>query len=249
MLLRSFKRQAFVTSLYSRRCYTTLERSAARSSRGLRLSVVGSGALTATLMLGWGYSLCADTPPLSREHAPTPLPQLLTSYIVYSVCSIPGLVDASPALLALCTSIPGLRQLTEAFVRATFFAQVRSRASYEVDRGIDHKKCRTQFVGGDTAHACLPLIRRLRAENKGTLLVYSVEVDENGAADGARSTGEPLHKHIVQEMIRAIDVAADFEDSRARETIGSGRRTWVAVKLVSFIFHWSKRKLKRNGGE
>jgi proline dehydrogenase len=131
--------------------------------------------------------------------------------------------------------MPGLRQLTEAFVRATFFAQVRSRASDEVDKGINHKKYCTQFVGGDTAHACLPLIRKLRAENKGTPLVYSVEVDGNGAADNARSTGEPLHKHTVQEMIRAIDVAADFEDSQARETIGSGRRTWVAVKLVNFI--------------
>ena len=239
MLARSFKRPAFVTSLYSRRCHTAFGRSGARSSRGLRTSVVGSGVLTATLMFGWGYSLCADTPPLSRESAPTPLPQLVTSYVVYSICSIPGLVDASPALLALCTSMPGLRQLTEAFVRATFFAQVRSRASDEVNKGINHKKYRTQFDGGDTAHACLPLIRKLRAENKGTLLVYSVEVDENGAADNARSMVEPLHKHTVQEMIRAIDVAADFEDSQARETIGSGRRTWVAVKLVSFIYHWS----------
>jgi proline dehydrogenase len=114
-------------------------------------------------------------------------------------------------------------------VRATFFAQVRSRASDEVDKGINHKKYRTQFVGGDTAHACLPLIRKLRTENKGTLLVYSVEVDGNGAADNARFAGEPLHKHTVQEMMPL----ADFEDSRARETIGSGRRT--SVKLVSFI--------------
>ena len=141
MLARSFKfkQQAFVTSSYSRRCYTALERSAPRYLRGLRTSVVGGGALTATLILGWSYSLYADTPPLSREPAPTPLPQLLAPYVVYSMCSIPGLVDASPALLALCTSIPCLRQLTEAFVRATFFTQVRSRASDEVDRGIDHK--------------------------------------------------------------------------------------------------------------
>jgi len=132
MLARSFKRQAFVTSLYSRRCYTALEHSSARSLRGLRTSVVCSGALTATLMFGWGYTLYADTPPLSREPAPGPLPQLLTSYVVYSMCSIPGLVDASPALFSLCTSMPGLRQLTEAFVRATFFAQVR-RSSDEVD--------------------------------------------------------------------------------------------------------------------
>ena len=80
------------------------------------------------MILGWGYSLYADTaPPLMVERASTPLHKLFTSYVVYSMCSIPGLVDASPGLLAICTSIPGLRQLTEAFVRATFFTQVRSR--------------------------------------------------------------------------------------------------------------------------
>jgi proline dehydrogenase len=81
------------------------------------------------------------------------------------------------------------------------------------------------------------LVRQLRAENKGTLLAYSAEVDAGEATGGARSTGEPVHKRVVQEMIRCIDVAADFEDSqtRADENPNSGRRTWVAIKLVSII--------------
>lgn len=60
---------------------------------------------------------------------------------------------------------------------------------------------------------------------------------EADAAAGACSTGVTdgtLHRRIVQEMIRAIDVAGDFEDSQAREKPSSGRRTWVAVKLASF---------------
>jgi proline dehydrogenase len=126
MLARSFKRQTFITSLYSRRCYTAPGPSTARPSRGLRISAAGGGALTATLILGWGYSLHADGAPPSMGRAPTPLHELFTSYVVYSMCSIPGLVDASPGLLAVCTSVPGLRQLTEAFVQATFFTQVRS---------------------------------------------------------------------------------------------------------------------------
>jgi proline dehydrogenase len=65
--------------------------------------------------------------------------------------------------------------------------------------------------------------------------VYSVEVDENEATGGTRSPDKRIHKRIVQEMIRSIDVAADFEDSQARETLGSGRRTWVAMKVVSLI--------------
>jgi proline dehydrogenase len=92
-----------------------------------------------------------------------------------------------------------------------------------------------QFVGGDTARACVPLIRRLRKENKGTLLAYSVEVDENEAAGGTPSPDKRAHKRLVQEMIRSIDVAADFEDSQARATPGSGRRTWVAIKVVSLV--------------
>ena len=72
-------------------------------------------------------------------------------------------------------------------------------------------------------------------------------------ASGARSLCEPVHKRIVQEMIRSIDVAADFEDSRARANESSGRRTWVAIKLVrlfDFTIHnphdqdvsfWSRR--------
>ena len=76
------------------------------------------------------------------------------------------------------------------------------------------------------------MIRQLRAENKGSLLVYSVEDQVDVSTSGTRSLREPVHKRIVQEMIRSIDVAADFEDSRARANESSGRRTWVAIKLV-----------------
>src|SRR6266850_993926 len=126
MLVRSFKRRAFVTPSYLRRYYTALGPFTARTSRGLCISAAGGGALTVTLISGWAYSLHADAAPPSMERALIPLHKLFTSYVVYSMCSVPGLVDASPGFLAVCTSIPGLRQLTEAFVRATFFTQVRS---------------------------------------------------------------------------------------------------------------------------
>lgn len=133
LVARSFKRQALegVKPFYSQpeRCYRTLfRRSAARPSRILRISAAGGGALTATLMLYWGHSLYADVPSVLKEPTPTPTPlSKLTSYVVYSACSIPGLVEASPSLLATCASIPSLRQLTEAFIRATFFKQVLFR--------------------------------------------------------------------------------------------------------------------------
>ena len=73
-----------------------------------------------------------------------------------------------------------------------------------------------------------------------------MEVDEDEASGKAKTRGpesfetKPVHKHIVEEMIRCIDVAADFEDSlRGKGTdkaVASGRRTWVAVKLVRISF-------------
>lgn len=91
-------------------------------------------------------------------------------------------------------------------------------------------------MAGDTAEKTLPILEQYRAENKGVLFAYSVEVDEHEAAGKSQrnSTKEPIHKLMVNEIIHSVDVAADFEDQRRSGTESSvqGRRTWVAVKLV-----------------
>lgn len=61
----------------------------------------------------------------TRERPLSSLSTLIRAYVVYSFCSVPALVDWSPALLETLSSIPGLKQITEAVVRATFFDQVR----------------------------------------------------------------------------------------------------------------------------
>ncbi|KAJ6509120.1 FAD-linked oxidoreductase [Mycena vulgaris] len=148
------------------------------------------------------------------EATRSPLSTLVRTYVVYTMCSIPALVDSAPWLLETLTSIPGLRWITEAIVRVTFF---------------------DQFVGGDSAAETLPLLRSLRSANTGTLFAYSVEVDEAEAmaASGSGSAHKSPHKAIVEEMIHCIDVAADFEDGiGAKQT---GRRTWVAVKITALL--------------
>lgn len=55
--------------------------------------------------------------------APVPLSSLFRSYIVYSMCSMPMLVDQSPSILSVLSSVPGIKQITEAVVRRTFFSQ------------------------------------------------------------------------------------------------------------------------------
>lgn len=52
------------------------------------------------------------------------LGSFVRAYTVYTMCSVPALVDASPRILSFLTSIPGIKQITEAFVRVTFFDQV-----------------------------------------------------------------------------------------------------------------------------
>ncbi|KDN46399.1 hypothetical protein RSAG8_04343, partial [Rhizoctonia solani AG-8 WAC10335] len=142
----------------------------------------------------------------------TTLGSLARSYLVYSLCSVPPLVNHSPSILSTCASIPGLRELSEAVVRRTFFAQ---------------------FVGGDSLPDTLPLITSLRQQNTGTLLVYSVEAD--GDAQGAHveadgdAQGAQWEKN-VQEILASVNFAGDFEDTQ----VGGGK-TWVAVKLTALL--------------
>ncbi|KAH8101479.1 FAD-linked oxidoreductase-like protein [Cristinia sonorae] len=218
------------TSLPSSRLWSSLRPQSVRSFRSTAqtypppprrpvstLFLATGAALTATVAFTYSQSpLHADAPPDDKDgrspRQPTPLSSLIRSYVVYTVCSIPGLVDLSPTVLSTCLSIPVLKHVTEAIVRVTFF---------------------DQFVGGDTAHETLPVLKDLRAENKGCLFAYSVEVDEAEAGGGSKAgERQPVHKRIVQEMIRCIDVAADFEDGYSKD---KGRRTWVAIKLTALL--------------
>ncbi|KAF8603115.1 FAD-linked oxidoreductase [Ceratobasidium sp. AG-I] len=150
-----------------------------------------------------GLSLGAVVYADAEAEAVTPLSTLLRSYIVYAMCSVPMFVEYSPSILEASAAVPGIRQLSEAIVRKTFFAQ---------------------FVGGETCEDTLPLIAALRKQNKGTLLAYSVEVDETraGATDQWQKN--------KQEMRASVDFAGDFEDTRK-----GSRKTWVAIKLSALV--------------
>ncbi|KAF8839921.1 FAD-linked oxidoreductase [Paxillus ammoniavirescens] len=161
----------------------------------------------------------------TSRNTPPPLLTLFRTYFVYGLISIDTLVDHAPEIFDVLVKVPLLGGIVEAIVRRTFF---------------DH------FVGGDTAHRAWPLLSRLRGENKGALLAYSIEVDEDEAAgakhhnhstqdlDTGKSEGQLAHKRIVAEMIQSIDVAADFEDGVGIPGV-AGRRTWVAVKLTALV--------------
>ncbi|KAF8878434.1 FAD-linked oxidoreductase-like protein [Infundibulicybe gibba] len=160
--------------------------------------------------------LGASSASTTNEEPKTSLRSLIRSYVVYTMCSMPILIDNSPRVLEVLSRIPLVKQITEAFVRATFF---------------------DQFVGGDSAQEVVPLLHSLRSANTGALFAYSVEVDESEATASSskyRTKGKLAHKHIVDETVHCIDVAADFEDSIAGAAT-HGRRTWVAVKITALL--------------
>ncbi|KAF7321571.1 Proline dehydrogenase [Mycena kentingensis (nom. inval.)] len=176
--------------------------------------VVGGVALAASVGLGSKVYMDAatvalplPTPSASKDSDDkTPFKSLLRTYVVYSMCSFPWLVDNAPRLLETFSSIPGLKWLTESF-----------------------------FVGGDSAAETLPVLRTLRENNTGTLFAYSIEVDEAEAMASASSgsTQNSPHKAIVKEMLNCIDVAADFEANLGARK--AGKRTWVAVKMTALL--------------
>ncbi|KAJ3763893.1 FAD-linked oxidoreductase [Lentinula raphanica] len=227
----TFTRQLALRRAYSFNVVARGQRHAsyhARPRRSLRFAYLGGILAIAGAGVSAAFSLertiqsdsnLPFVPQQSRDQQSsqtTSLRTLVRAYIVYSMCSFPTLIDAAPKLLNTLMGIPIVRNITETFVRVTFF---------------------DQFVGGDTAQGSLPLLYSFRAANKGVLFAYSIEVDENEATSNSSSKkkGQPVYKRCVDEMIRAIDVAADFEDHIVGKDTHNGRRTWVAIKMTALL--------------
>lgn len=92
--------------------------------------ILGVGTCVATAFALSRPDLHSDTNENVKVEDPNirnvPLASLLRSYFVFSVCSVPALVDWSPHVISITTSIPGLRQLALALIRRSFFIQVCS---------------------------------------------------------------------------------------------------------------------------
>ena len=110
-----------------------------------------------------------------------------------------------------------------------------------------------QFVGGESALETVPVLERLRAQNMGAVLNFSAEVDEekdkvkSKSKNSSSNSRSRVNKEIMDEIIRCIDAAGDFEDARqakggkatAKEMYMEDRKTWVAIKLVCLPFFTS----------
>lgn len=95
--------------------------------RAVARTTLFSFALTSGLLASRIYADSDSDAQDNRKTTSASVPSLgslIRAYTVYTMCSVPALVDASPKILSVLSSVPGLKQITEAFVRVTFFDQV-----------------------------------------------------------------------------------------------------------------------------
>lgn len=140
-------------------------------------------------------------------------PQLLRTWLVYSLISFPGVVDYSPKILSILNNSP-LRLPTEWFVRNTFFEQ---------------------FVPGETVEDCIPSLKAMRARGIGAMLNYSAEVDESQLqgdnTHGKEARCEREREHRLEQVMMALEKSGEYERSLPLEQRGA---TGFALKVVSF---------------
>ncbi|KAF9466939.1 hypothetical protein BDZ94DRAFT_92555 [Collybia nuda] len=128
--------------------------------------LVASGAVMLALGLSPWYmtQIHADAAMDSEtesDDAGVSLGALVRSYAVYTMCSIPALVDYSPKLLEL-GSLPGLKWITEALVRVTFFDQV-SRSSFSLRRWSYRISSSVETLRRRPSHFYTPCAQRTKA--------------------------------------------------------------------------------------
>lgn len=142
--------------------------------------------------------------------ASVPTKDLLRSYFVYTACGIPAVIDAAPTLLRVLTTspIPGVKPITEAIIRRTFFAQ---------------------FVAGEDLPETLVQVSVLNNRGIGGLLNYAAEAEPG---DGEVIDRKAVHRMNLAQDHLAIDALGEYEAQLAR-TGGQTGSSQFAVKVVS----------------
>lgn len=145
------------------RCFAKQVRnlSTRRSFQQKRSNVLPIGAVFTTLLGGAAFvhlssptrldssAACLETDSRpNQSNDKESLTSLFRSYVVYSACSLPSLVDAAPSIISAAESIPGVKQLAQALIRFTFFDQVRSYESLWLSflLSTTHRPCLTSRI-------------------------------------------------------------------------------------------------------
>lgn len=142
--------------------------------------------------------------------AAVPTTSLVRAWLVYSLCAFPTLIDISPSVLDFCskTSIPGVKAVTEAVIRRTFF---------------------DQFVAGEDIPECIRSVSELGARGIGGVLNYSAEAELD---DGRKELHRAAQDANYQEIYHAIDALGRHEASLPPAAQGSAS---YAIKVSGLV--------------
>ncbi|CAH7684805.1 FAD-linked oxidoreductase-like protein, partial [Phakopsora pachyrhizi] len=156
-----------------------------------------------------------------------PASQLLSSYLTYLLCEVPGVVIYGPKVLdsfqSICKGIPFIGGAAwggaEWLMRQTFFAH---------------------YTGGESPEDCLPVLKTLLDQRVGTLLNYSVEgPDGNEKNHDLKADCQVSQRHIDAILI-AVQTASKFGSPSSLEPVyppGSLRMrpTTLAIKVSGLV--------------
>ena len=135
-------------------------------------------------------------------------PALIRTYLVYTLCSFPTLIDHAPSVLKALTSLGWpVRPVAEFAVRHTFFAQ---------------------FVPGETVAGCRPTMEALWKSGIGVVLNYSAEADEPSGDVRA------LEDARMREVELALDEGGRFEEWVVQNG-GQRGTTGFALKVTGLV--------------
>jgi proline dehydrogenase len=152
-----------------------------------------------------------EDPATARSNiASIPTTDLVRAYLVYTVCGMPAVVDAAPALLDAFSKsrVPGVAAITNAVIRRTFFSQ---------------------FVAGEDLPETMETISHMNARGIGGLLNYGAEAE---LGDGLADDKHILHEHNYRQNMYAIEALGEHE-RRVAEAGGKTGSSQFAVKIVS----------------
>ncbi len=184
--------------------------SGSHGSRRLLWAAVPVAFATGAALTTYGRRTEEDPATARSNIASIPTTDLVRAYLVYTVCGMPAVVDAAPALLDAFSKsrVPGVAAVTNAVIRRTFFSQ---------------------FVAGEDLPETMETISHMNARGIGALLNYGAEAE---LGDGMADDKHILHEHNYRQDMYAIEALGEYE-RRVAEAGGKTGSSQFAVKIVS----------------
>ncbi|EGF80476.1 hypothetical protein BATDEDRAFT_2340, partial [Batrachochytrium dendrobatidis JAM81] len=117
-------------------------------------------------------------------------PELINSMTVFTMCTMPGLVNAAPSMIETAHKL-GVSAPLNALIKATFFKH---------------------FCGGENLNEVLPTMHAFQTAGIGSILDLAIEADLN-AVSLSGAAAHDYAKNMVTNMKQSIDIASHQPES------------------------------------